>query len=264
MMYKRRGRSARWPEGFTYCALRARNKNGGFYTYHVSCRMGSVLAVAIGPQVHPSTVTIAGLVVGMSASTLAIAAMAVRPAWVVGMIVLVGWQLAFGLDCADGQIARGTGKATRSGRRVDALSDFAGRGSVIVAVTTVVADRSHVPAALLAVFAISWMVNLVVFLLWEEDGARHSLLPSNNPIITGLKLLRDDGFVLLVLGLGLAFWRRSLYWGLLGLTIMNTTFLAASIANEFRLSLLQARDGNGSPTAGRPAPESDPSLRREI
>src|SRR5262252_8303651 len=43
--------------------------------------------------------------------------------WVVGLVALVAWQIAYALDCADGQLARVGGRTSAAGGRVDVLCD---------------------------------------------------------------------------------------------------------------------------------------------
>ena len=55
------------------------------------------------------------------------------PAWPVGLLALVGWQLAYALDCADGQLARVTGQTSPAGARVDVLCDVAAQIALVTA-----------------------------------------------------------------------------------------------------------------------------------
>src|SRR5690606_10341450 len=84
------------------------------------------------------------------------------PAWAVGLVALVGWQVAYALDCADGQLARVTGRGSPAGARVDVLCDVAAQIALVTALgTTAVAQRPATPVWLVALFAGTWMVNLV-------------------------------------------------------------------------------------------------------
>jgi phosphatidylglycerophosphate synthase len=49
------------------------------------------------------------------------------------VIGLVGWHLAYALDCADGQLARATGRTSPGGAVLDLLIDFAVHTSVALA-----------------------------------------------------------------------------------------------------------------------------------
>jgi hypothetical protein len=89
----------------------------------VSDPLGSWAAVAIRFGIHPTIVTIANLGLALAASIFVITqADQLHPGWMPGLLALVLWQLSYILDCADGQVARATGKASlfgesrRSGR----------------------------------------------------------------------------------------------------------------------------------------------------
>jgi phosphatidylglycerophosphate synthase len=49
------------------------------------------------------------------------------------VVVLVGWQLAFSLDCADGQLARARSQANPFGAWLDQIADFISHTAVFLA-----------------------------------------------------------------------------------------------------------------------------------
>ena len=59
------------------------------------------------------------------------------PAWAVGLLALVGWQVAYALDCADGQLARVTGRTSAAGARLDVLCDVAAQIALVTALAAV-------------------------------------------------------------------------------------------------------------------------------
>ena len=160
------------------------------------------------------------------------------PAWAVGLLALVGWQLAYALDCADGQLARVTGQGSPAGARVDVLCDVAAQIALVTALSAVaVAQRPGTPVWLVAVFAGTWMVNLVTSVMQAgpnaaEHGHRRRSLP-----VRLVKLVRDYGAVIFVAGLVLTVAPHWTVWLIAAFTVVNGGFLLASIAFSARASL---------------------------
>ncbi len=253
----------------TYGSLLGHARFGaGLYSDVVSLRLSSLVALALGPFLHPSLLTLAGLSVGVATGVLAILAVDVRPTWLFGVIVVLGWQLAYVLDCADGQVARATGKTSDAGAAVDIFCDFAVQTFVVAAVSTAAVREHPISPAIIALFAATWMVNLVSGILFRSlHGERNRLLRTTTPLAAMLRLSRDYGFVVLLLGLSYAFWRPTLLWLMIAILVVNGGFLVASIANEARLSFAATRHSpspeNASPSSSsqsrgggiQPAPE---------
>jgi len=80
----------------TYRSLRDANRGGGLYSDVVSQRWGSAMGAAIGWRLHPTVVTLSGLVVGAVTAVVAIAGVGRHPTWLVGGLVLVK-MVALGL-----------------------------------------------------------------------------------------------------------------------------------------------------------------------
>ncbi len=95
-----------------------------------------------------------------------------------GLVALLAWQLAYAFDCADGQLARVTGRTSSAGARVDVLCDVAAQ---IGAGDRAVGGRGGLPAGtpawLVAAFAGTWMVNLVTSVMQSGPNAA-SMVPS--------------------------------------------------------------------------------------
>jgi phosphatidylglycerophosphate synthase len=155
---------------------------------------------------------------------------------VLGLVALLGWQLAYALDCADGQLARATGKTSPYGARVDLLVDFAVQVSVVSAVVTIVDHWQHPHPAVLGAFAAVWMVNLFTSALAGGEGST-SLLESQSPAVQVIKLLRDYGAVIGALGLLVMLAPRAVVLFLAGYLLLNALFLVASIARAAQLSM---------------------------
>jgi phosphatidylglycerophosphate synthase len=212
------------------------NRGGGLYSEAVSQPFGAAIAAAAARVgLSPSALTLTNLVVGL-ATSVSVVVLAPRmadgslAAWVVGLVALVAWQVAYALDCADGQLARVTGQASPAGARLDVLCDVAGHIGLVTAVASVaLAYRPATPVWLAAAFVGTWMVNLVTSVMqWGPQAA--SMVPSRSPVVRVVKLSRDPGAVLLLVGAVLTVvpqWTVALMWAFTGL---NGVFLLASIA----------------------------------
>jgi phosphatidylglycerophosphate synthase len=221
----------------------AHNRNGGLFTMLVSQRLGAYACVpAYRLGLAPTVLTLTNLVLGLVASV-GVVALAPRmrdgsvSAVGVGLVALLLWQVAYALDCADGQLARVTGRASPAGARVDVLCDVALQISLVAAVSAVAsAYTPSTPAWLIAAFAGSWMVNLVTSVLQRGSSAA-SLVSSGSLVVRLVKLVRDYGAVVTVLGLGLAFVPQWTVWLVVAFTAVNVLFLLASVAAAARASL---------------------------
>ena len=156
----------------------AASPDGGFlYTRTVSDTLGTVVA-AIGMRLgaHPTYLTLVNLVLGIGGSVAVMAGRSLdrtTPLLVVGVVL---WQAAYIFDCADGQLARATGKTSAYGGSVDIFVDVAVQISVVVAVSSVILSRHEIPALLVVLFASAWCLNFVTFLLAE--GTTRLAIPS--------------------------------------------------------------------------------------
>ncbi|MCX4469323.1 CDP-alcohol phosphatidyltransferase family protein [Micromonospora sp. NBC_01655] len=219
------------------------NRGGGLFSESISQWLGAVFAlVAQRLGLRPTALSIANLVLGLAASVTVVAlagpvAAGDVPAWVVGLAALVGWQVAYSLDCADGQLARVTGQGSAAGARVDVLCDVAAQIALVAALSaTAVAQRPETPAWLVAVFAGTWMVNLVTSVMQAGPNAASMVTSTSLPVRLA-KLVRDYGAVIFVAGLVLAFAPALVFWVIVAFTIVNGGFLLASIAFSARASL---------------------------
>ncbi|MFC8618205.1 CDP-alcohol phosphatidyltransferase-like enzyme [Micromonospora palomenae] len=219
------------------------NRGGGLFSESLSQWLGAVFAlVAQRLGLRPTALTIANLVLGL-ATSVAVVALADRvaagdvPAWVVGLVALVGWQVAYSLDCADGQLARVTGQGSAAGARVDVLCDVAAQIALVAALAaTAVAQRPETPTWLVAVFAGTWMVNLVTSVMQAGPNAA-SMVTSTSLPVRLVKLVRDYGAVIFVAALVLMLAPALTFWVIIAFTIVNGGFLLASIAFSARASL---------------------------
>ncbi|MCM0674621.1 CDP-alcohol phosphatidyltransferase family protein [Micromonospora phytophila] len=219
------------------------NRGGGLFSESVSQWLGAAFAlVAQRLGLRPTALTITNLVLGL-ATSVTVVALAGRvaagevPAWLVGLLALVGWQVAYALDCADGQLARVTDQRSAAGARIDVLCDVAAQIALVAALSaTAVAQRPSTPTWLVATFAGTWMVNLVTSVMQAGPNAA-SMVTSTSLPVRLVKLVRDYGAVIFVAALVLAVAPALTLWVMVAFTIVNGGFLLASIAFSARASL---------------------------
>jgi phosphatidylglycerophosphate synthase len=205
------------------------NRGGGLFSEAFSQRLGALVAVgAARLRVRPTTLTLANLVIGLAVAVAVITRAGSWSAWV-GVLALIGWQVAYVLDCSDGQLARVTGQGSAAGARVDILCDVASQIALVAALSTVAWHRSDAPVWLVALFCGTWLVNIVTSVLQSGPNAA-SMVPSRSLPVRVVKLIRDPGAVFLAAGLVLAFLPDLTIWYLVAFTVINGGFLLASIA----------------------------------
>lgn len=215
-------------------------RHGGLVTEHISQWLGAVLAVvAHRRRVSANWLSFANLVVGVSGSVVAVAfagavAQGRVPAWPVGLLALLAWQLAYGLDCADGQLARRTATTSAMGGRLDLLCDFSVQVGVVSALAaTAAVQTSWLPVWVIAVFAGTWLVNLFTSVLASGPSA-DSLITSTSLPVRVLKLIRDYGAIITLCGLVLLVRPDWAVWLVLGFAATNVTFLAVSVLHALK------------------------------
>ncbi|MFC6610161.1 CDP-alcohol phosphatidyltransferase family protein [Amorphoplanes digitatis] len=209
----------------------------------LSQRLGARISVfAYRHRLAPTVLTVANLGLSCLVSFVVVAAAGPVadgrvPAWPIGLLALVGWQLAYALDCSDGQLARVTGQTSAAGGRVDVLCDVAGQIALVAALSAVAeAQVPETPAWLLAAFAGTWMVNLVTSVMQSGDQAS-SMVTSRSLPVRVVKLVRDYGAVIAVAGVVLTVAPQWAIWLIGAFTLINGAFLAASIAFSGRAAL---------------------------
>ncbi|GAA2301031.1 hypothetical protein GCM10009853_066790 [Glycomyces scopariae] len=206
------------------------DQRGGAFFAYAAWRLG----------LKPTHLTLLNLVIGLATSAAVIAYIPLArdgaPWWPAALGALVLWHAAYMLDCADGQLARVTGTGSDAGARVDILSDVAIQASVVAVVVAVVdAYTPWVPAWCGAAFAALWMTNLVTAVMAKDD-ASVSMVTSTSIAVRLVKLVRDYGFVIVVIALALM-WPESMAAVMLCLGAVNGLFLLASIAVSARATL---------------------------
>ena len=218
-----------------YSAAAQARSSGSFYSRTVSNRLGSVVgAVGMRLGIHPTYLTLVNLVLGIGGS---VAVMAGRspdrtaPLLVAGVVL---WQVAYIFDCADGQVARATGKTSSYGEFVDVFVDVAVQISVVAAVSSVMLSRHEIPALLVVLFVSAWSSNLNFvnnFLGRLHNQASHSLIGEYSGLVSVMvETLRDYGFVIFVLGAWLLASPSTLFIPMMVVTANNLVLLAGYIA----------------------------------
>jgi len=229
--------------GPTVADFYATNRGGGLFSEAVSQRIGARIALwAYRRRLAPTVLTVTNLGLGCLVSFAVIAA--AEPvadgrvwAWPIGVLALVGWQIAYALDCADGQLARVTGQASTAGARMDVLCDVASQIALVAALAaTAEAQVSATPAWLLAAFAGTWMVNLVTSVMQSGPQAA-SMVTSRSLPVRVVKLIRDYGAIVALAAVVLTVAPQWTIWLVGGFTLVNAGFLAASIVFAGRQSL---------------------------
>ena len=232
--------AGRNPSAADYYAV---NRGGGLFSEALSQRIGARIAVAAHRRrLVPTVLTVVNLGLGCLISFVVVAA--ADPvaegkiwAWPIGLLALVGWQLAYAFDCSDGQLARVTGQSSNAGARLDVLCDVAVQISLVSAVAaTAKAQVPDTPAWLLAAFAGTWMINLVTSVMQGGDRAA-SMVTSRSLPVRLIKLVRDYGFVIALAGLVLTAMPQWTVLFVALFTLVNAGFLAASVVFTAREAL---------------------------
>lgn len=210
---------------------------GQVFSDRVSVPIGWVVArLAIRRDVHPSVLTMVGLVFAIS-SAVALAAHEQRG---LQIAAIVGFQLAYVFDCADGLVARATKKMSRAGGELDVLVDLAGQWCLVTAVSVIALDVGGARAWLVGAFAVGWTVSIVTTLLarLRLDTWESGTLGPASPLVWLTRQVRDHPTVVLVLTVAAVFSpARGLTWVLAGLVVLNGGIVAVHIAARFRKSV---------------------------
>lgn len=219
------------------------NRGGGLFSEALSQRVGARIAYAAHLRhLVPTVLTVVNLGLGCLVSFVVVAAAGPVAdgriwAWPIGLLALLGWQLAYAFDCSDGQLARVTGQSSSAGGRLDVLCDVAVQISLVSAVAaTAKAQVPDTPAWLLAAFAGTWMINLVTSVMQSGDRGA-SMVTSRSLPVRLVKLVRDYGFVIFLAGLVLTVMPQWTIWFVALFTLVNAGFLAASVVFTARDAL---------------------------
>jgi phosphatidylglycerophosphate synthase len=213
---------------------RVARPDAGVFTHRVDYPVAArFAAVAYRARARPSALTLGNLLLGVGTS-IAVIALASRLGSAAvhvaaGIVAWLLWQVAYCLDCADGQLARVSGASSAAGGRLDVLCDIAVQVALVAAVIQVSAAAGPRYSDWLAgVFAASWMVNMVTSVMAKE-GTNDSLITSRSAAVQAVKVIRDYGFIVTVIAGVLVVRPAAMLWVMLLFTFVNVGFLTASI-----------------------------------
>ena len=100
-----------------------RGKQSIWVTRNVSYRMGAVIALyAARLGVSPNMISALSAIVTVTSTMLAV--YFGLGSWVAGVVLVFGLQLGYAFDCADGPLARATGKGSSFGILFDKICDL--------------------------------------------------------------------------------------------------------------------------------------------
>ena len=214
---------------------------GYWWTMSVNQTAGAYLARAgIRLGLHPNHVSLGTALLGVATSAAVVVIYSYEPV-IAGLVGLVGWQLSYSLDCADGQIARATGQATPRGALLDLLCDFVIHVAVVLSALHVVASSTTrditVPAVIITA---AWLVapyyKGVLELL--PEGMRSV---GTSILYNVVRQTRDFGLYVLVLPVAIAFSAEAVF----ALLIVTSTLEFAALGRGI---WSYSRRPEGSPT----------------
>lgn len=212
---------------------RLRHARGGhFWTMGVNQQIGYSLAKAANRAgVTPNHLSVFNLLIGVATSG-AVALLGARVPVVAALVGLAGWQLAYSLDCADGQLARANNTTTPSGAVLDLLCDFLVQVSVVAAAARFLPGFLTVDWRLAAVVVVAglWFVGS----FYSGIAGGHTERLSSGRLSRWLGELRDYGLHIAVLPVALVIGRDAVLGLLCGVVLLNALFLARFVLRALR------------------------------
>lgn len=173
----------RWIEAIELFRHQNTRRGSLLWTRNVNHRGGSVIAHALlTTAVRPDAVTLAGFVGHACGAALVVAA-APTASWPLAVTVLVVWQMAFSLDCADGQLARARRQQRPRGAWLDQVFDFMSHVAVLASLVVYVADARSLSGLHAAeLFAVAAGGNLLLLFASAERNALVGPAPARESI----------------------------------------------------------------------------------
>jgi phosphatidylglycerophosphate synthase len=213
---------------------------GLWWIRRVNRRVGAFIALGLlETSVSPNVVSVLGLVATLVGGVIvAVSNRSVEPVTV--LIVFLVWQLAFSLDCADGQLARARGQSTPFGAWLDQVLDFVSHSIVFTALTIFVVRTNEFDEPLGAAFGAA-IVALSVIQLFA--GSQRNALMGTIPAVDhdghgklrrlGLgRHLTDYGWMLAGSSI-LLLWPPILFWFLVAFGLFNGLTVLGQIATNW-------------------------------
>ncbi|MBA2382243.1 MAG: CDP-alcohol phosphatidyltransferase family protein [Chloroflexi bacterium] len=211
-------------------------------------RIGAFIALALEPtRVSPNVVSVCGLLVTLAGATIvAFAHRSISPLEVGAVLVI--WQFAFSLDCADGQLARIRGQSSPFGAWLDQVLDFLSHTVIFASLTVFAVRTSEFDEAYGAAFG-AMVVSMSVLQLFASSQ-RNALMgtapaleaggPGRLQILGLGRHLTDYGATLALAAL-LLLWPPGLIAFLVVSAVLNGATVAGQIAINW-ISYSRARD----------------------
>lgn len=210
------------------------SRGGGDLTQIFNQRVGAFFAVtAVRMGLSANTVSVLSACVGVTTSTLFVIALpAALPAALIGVI---GWQLAYSLDCADGQVARLSGKSSPRGAVLDLLIDFLVHTSVAIAMLNAVSTEIEGPwrEELSGFFTAAWLMGPYFEALYGQLPKSEGT-PEVSPVRRMIRLVRDYSLHVTVLPLLLLVSPEALLIGLVAVCLPHAIALFVRIGSFAR------------------------------
>lgn len=145
-----------------------------WFTRWISQRAGAVLAaLAFALRLTPNAVTLIGALTALAGCC--VFAVADTPATVVAAALL--WQLAFAFDCADGQLARATGRQSPYGAWLDVSCDHVRNAGIALASLHVLIADVTIPVAVAYGSVLMYLAGLSVYLHTASSASVRSAPP---------------------------------------------------------------------------------------
>lgn len=213
---------------------------GLWWIRRVNRRIGAFIALALLPTpVSPNVVSVAGLAVTLvGGAIVTFNHRSIAPVTV--LIVFVLWQLAFSLDCADGQLARARGQSTPFGAWLDQVLDFVSHSIVFSALTVFAVRTNELDEPAGAALGAS-IVALSLIQLFA--GSQRNSLMGTAPALglgeggalrwLGLGRHLTDYGAMLALSAILLLWPPVLLWFLVASGVLNGLTVAGQIATNW-------------------------------
>jgi phosphatidylglycerophosphate synthase len=222
-----------------YARAKAASGAGGVVTIYISNVIGAaVAAAALRLRLHPSFLSLANPLAAAIGSVPVIwLSSTAKSWWWPGWLALVFWTFAYALDCADGQLARASGKQSEFGARVDVLADYGAQALVVVAIVAVGNASQAVPTALVAVICSFWSFGTFAASLRQSDSIEgHSVL-GGRPLARIMHSILDTGLINLALGAWILISPATIIIPASAITLLNIAYLVGSVARETYSSL---------------------------
>lgn len=126
-------------------------RGGGLWTLAINQRLGAALGrAALSRGVTPRSLSLVNAGTGVATSVVTLGLYPWSPLGA-SAVALVGWQLAYSADCADGQLARAGGQASEQGAVLDLLCDYVVQLALLIAATSIAMPSLDAPVSGLAV-----------------------------------------------------------------------------------------------------------------